>query len=302
MAADGKWIEGLTPELKLADAAERVFQARLDAVENQWRAALESVDDPEAVHQMRVTTRRARAAVQVFGDLLPKRIESALSRLLRQLRRAASGARDWDVFAIEVSEWAKSRPAIEKPGLDLLIGVAIGRRCDTQHELDASRDCRDSWDNLRGKIKIRSGKRTRLRQRAEIVVPQMVQTFNTVATEDLTNPEKLHQLRIAGKQLRYALELFADALGPDVHDRIMPAIESVQDILGAANDAQNHLEQVNEIVPFINRLDPTEVASVHPGVEEWRQHLLEEAAAGSDRFRQWEQQWRSIAASIDYSS
>src|SRR5262245_16207437 len=98
MPADGKWIEGLNSDMPLGKAARRVFAARLAAVTKHWRPAVEQPNDPENVHQLRVATRRASAAVDIFGDLLPKRLFRRLKKRLRQLRRSAGAARDWDVF------------------------------------------------------------------------------------------------------------------------------------------------------------------------------------------------------------
>jgi len=302
MASEGKWIEGLNADTKLADAAERIFTARLDAVEHHWKSALEENNDAEPVHQLRVSTRRARAAVQLFGDLLSKRTENELSRILQQLRRAAGAARDWDVFAIHAGEWSRTRPADEKPGLDLLIGVAVGRRYEAQADLDATNDRRDDWDALRPKIRIQRGKRMRLRQRAETVVPGMIRDFNSCAEADLEAPEKLHQLRIAGKRIRYGLELFADVFGSIVQDRLLPAVEEVQDILGAANDARNHLHHVNELTHFVNRLEPQIAQRFQVGVEAWQKYLFDETAAGPARFREWEQKWKPMVEVINLSS
>ena len=48
--------------------------------------------------------------------------------------------------------------------------------------------------------------------------------------------ENLHQARIAGKHLRYTIELFADALGPDVKHVLAPLV-ALQECLGTLQDA-----------------------------------------------------------------
>jgi CHAD domain-containing protein len=48
--------------------------------------------------------------------------------------------------------------------------------------------------------------------------------------------ETVHQLRIAAKWLRYTLEFFREALGPEV-DLLIPRVVALQDHLGLLNDA-----------------------------------------------------------------
>ena len=99
--ADGKWIEGLTPEMGVAEAATAVLAARFEVVRHFLPLAAEKpYDDPEYVHQLRVGTRRAAAALRVFADCLPRKHLRTLRRRLREIRRAAGDARDWDVFLL----------------------------------------------------------------------------------------------------------------------------------------------------------------------------------------------------------
>ena len=49
-------------------------------------------------HQLRVATRRAGAALEIFRDCLPEKDYQTARKQLRRLRRAAGAARDWDVL------------------------------------------------------------------------------------------------------------------------------------------------------------------------------------------------------------
>src|SRR5215831_7032142 len=97
--AEGKWISDLAAETPLVDAARRVLSIRLEVVRDWLGLALREPDkDPEHVHQLRVGTRRAGAALEIFAPCLPEKVYDAARRHLRRLRRAAGAARDWDVF------------------------------------------------------------------------------------------------------------------------------------------------------------------------------------------------------------
>ena len=53
--ADGKWIQGLSPEMRVADAARVVLAARFEVVRRFLPLAAERpYDDAEHVHQLRV--------------------------------------------------------------------------------------------------------------------------------------------------------------------------------------------------------------------------------------------------------
>ena len=70
MQAASKWIvvaEGSTP---VATVAARAIRKRLMAVWTILPRACEPAGDPEQVHQLRVATRRALAALDAFDTLL----------------------------------------------------------------------------------------------------------------------------------------------------------------------------------------------------------------------------------------
>jgi CHAD domain-containing protein len=67
-------------------------------------------DDPEAVHKMRVATRRLRAALRVFEDMLPPSA-AELGRELRWLAGALGAVRDLDVQIHSLGEASQTLQA-----------------------------------------------------------------------------------------------------------------------------------------------------------------------------------------------
>src|SRR6478609_7634136 len=99
MASSGKWIEGLGPETAVADAARRSLELRLAVVAHMLPLAAHLAEhDIEHVHRLRVATRRAAAALKLYRDWLPQKSARWIKKRLRQIRRAASEARDLDVL------------------------------------------------------------------------------------------------------------------------------------------------------------------------------------------------------------
>ena len=89
--ADGKWIDDLTGDVAWTSAARHVLKSRLEAVaERMPDAILWAADENvEHVHQLRVSTRRAGAAVRIFGGLLPAKTHRTVTKRLKRIRRAA---------------------------------------------------------------------------------------------------------------------------------------------------------------------------------------------------------------------
>src|SRR4051794_39667523 len=99
MAASGKWIDGIGPETTVAEAASRSLEPRLAVVAHYLPLAAHLAEhDIEHVHRLRVSTRRAAAALKLYRDSLPKKTTRWIKKRLRQIRRAASEARDLDVL------------------------------------------------------------------------------------------------------------------------------------------------------------------------------------------------------------
>ena len=60
--------------------------------------------------------------------------------------------------------------------------------------------------------------------------------FFAAADGDLSDVKALHSFRIAGKRLRYAMELFAAAFPPAFREELYPLVEELQEKLGEIND------------------------------------------------------------------
>src|SRR5258707_8114058 len=119
--ADEKWIAGLRGDMSVTAAARLVLAMRLGAVHERLPAAVFHADaDMENVHQLRVSTRRAAAALRIFADCLPARLCEKTRKTLRALRRSAGAARDWDVFLDMVQTRSAKAPLKERTGLVFL--------------------------------------------------------------------------------------------------------------------------------------------------------------------------------------
>lgn len=240
MTGFSKWADS-SPDETVAAAACSGLTLRLEAV--GWfleRAASRPEESSEYVHQTRVWSRRAGAALALYAPVLPAARADRMATHLKRVRHATNDARDDDVFA--------ERLAAEKddPGARQLLHEVLAHRRRAQKAVLAiygkmSRN--ERFARRAEKLIKRVGRKKRAaigEQRFGNWADQQMRIardeFFAAAGGDLSDVEGLHSLRIAGKKLRYTLELLASALGAPLRERVYPMVKDLQDRLGQLND------------------------------------------------------------------
>jgi CHAD domain-containing protein len=298
--AGGKWIPGLTADTPLADAARHALTVRLELVRDHLPPALHEAErDPEHVHQLRVATRRARAALDIFADCLPSKAYKRARRRLRDLRRAAGEARDWDVFLSVLAQRQRKPPAGQRPGLDFLTGYALSRRLAAQERLlVAGREQPFASDRLLAETVAAvhdppddHGARL-LIDLARPTLGGLLKELDAAAGRDLHDYEHLHRVRIIGKRLRYAMEVFADCFAPAFKEELYPAVEQMQDILGGANDSHVAAGRLSELRDRAKALLGDQARRVLPGLDALRRYHAERLPRDRARFEAWWARWQ----------
>lgn len=94
--AQARPIEGLRPETPMHVAAARIIEVRSHEVFAQRDGVLDP-EEIEAVHAMRVATRRLRAALEFFAPCFPRRPYRRALREVKDLADALGARRDPDV-------------------------------------------------------------------------------------------------------------------------------------------------------------------------------------------------------------
>ena len=302
--AEGKWIADLKPDTPLEDAARHVLFVRLQVVKDHLpRAALESDHDIEYVHQLRVGTRRADAALRIFKACLPAKVHRKSRKRLRKLRRAAGAARDWDVFLEDLLAREKESDAKHRAGLDFLVGYAHGQRTAAHAQLEAVyeqigptfetflahiiQSVRPSHDDPAPAILV---------DLARPLLFERLQDLEQAALGDLTAYTQLHQVRIAGKRLRYAMEVFADCFDPTFRDKIYPRVEQLQEILGRANDSHVASERLHALRERLRLICPTAWPRLQHGIEQLARSHQRRLPLERRRFLKWWDAWHPTGA------
>jgi hypothetical protein len=118
--AKARAIEGLKPDGSFTDAAARIIEVRASELIDSAHGVLD-LGDIECLHDMRVATRRLRAALEVFEPCFPKRQWKAALRQVKALADALGERRDRDVTIAALESIAGTMSAPDRPGINTLI-------------------------------------------------------------------------------------------------------------------------------------------------------------------------------------
>jgi inorganic triphosphatase YgiF len=213
--------------------------------------------DAEAIHQMRVGLRRLRAAISLFGDILPRPRTERIKKELKWLTGELAPAREIDVFVKEKVEPLKNGTA-PKRGAHAVNKEFSARRkrafLVARKALELPRyrvlllDVLE-WLETRNKSrKPEAG--APIGAFAYDLLDRRVRKVGKQG-KDLTelSPPDRHKLRIKIKKIRYAVDFFRGLYpknAQDELDALSARLKKIQDALGALNDFVAHQKIATE--------------------------------------------------------
>jgi CHAD domain-containing protein len=239
---------GVTADDVLAEAGRKVLRfhfARMLAKEAGTRSG-EHIED---LHGMRVATRRMRAAWRVFGDgFRPNRTDRLRTRL-RVLAGRLGAVRDLDVLIESAVAYQAGLASREAKAFEPLVAAWRAERDVARSVLTRELDS-TAYVRLVEEYRVFvATEGAGAAAPASPVAPHRVRdtagsriwlAYEQVRAYEAVlrwaDIETIHQLRIAAKWLRYTLEFFREALGPEV-DQLIPRVVALQDHLGWLHDA-----------------------------------------------------------------
>jgi CHAD domain-containing protein len=118
--AKPKPIPDLTAEDPYADAAAKIVSVRGTELAEQAQGVLDT-GDIERVHDMRVATRRLRAALEIFEPCFPPRPYSQALAEVKRLADALGERRDRDVAIAALHNFNDQMAAPDRRGVASLI-------------------------------------------------------------------------------------------------------------------------------------------------------------------------------------
>jgi CHAD domain-containing protein len=211
---------------------------------------LARTDAPDAVHKMRVATRRLRSALATFRTLLDRSVTDPIRDELKWLGGALGGPRDDEVMHARLVALLSVEPR------DLVLGP-VRRRIDAElrgrhrvshrallADLRSARYFRllDALDAVSAAPPLRGA----AAEPASDVLPRLVakarrrvlDLADQVEAADSVDERdvRLHEVRKAAKRARYAGEAVAPVFGPKAV-RYAAAMEHLQEVLGEHQDS-----------------------------------------------------------------
>lgn len=252
--------------------------------------------DIEAVHDMRVATRRMRALIPVLETVAPAKQIASFNQGLRKVARALGKVRDNDVFLEQIHNYTESAEEKDRDLSPLVNAITRDRdkaRKRLLDELDSQRyeDFKRAFATFI--VDEPTGWNTTLRMR-DFVGSTVWRRYEVLRAyelhfdlSDLTerDAETLHEARIAGKYLRYVLELCTEWLGSRVDSALKPLMR-LQECLGDLQDIEVEAGYINALK--ISKEQRAPVKTYLARREEERKNLL---------YKKFPHHWEAIAGS-----
>jgi CHAD domain-containing protein len=214
-------------------------------------AQTQSGADEEHVHDARVATRRMRAALRLFSDVLPAEagdLNSELGWMGSQL----GAVRDLDVQIERVRTTATTLD-LSEPLNPYCVWLA-GRRREAQVAFDAALYS-DRFVHLTEALRALNDLPESAETQASVdedAPPRLKRAYRKLRkrADDLcpdSPPEAFHRARIGAKRLRYAAEFFEPTYGKPAR-RVIDAATDLQDLLGDHQDSIVHTQRIHDAV------------------------------------------------------
>jgi CHAD domain-containing protein len=231
------------------------FKAMLDNEEGT-RAG----EDPEALHDMRVATRRMRAALRVLQPYMHEQRTDRARRGLRTVARALGAVRDLDVLIMNAEAFQNTLPEEQRGDMEGLLNEWRSQRNKARKSMlrllnskDYTRFIKqmdrfvkeDIPDPDMAAPEIAPFQVRHVAPSAILSKYEQVRSYETVMSAPTI--EQLHALRIHGKYFRYTLECFRETLPPEAGDLIREVV-TMQDQLGELHDADVAIGLIRDYV------------------------------------------------------
>jgi triphosphatase len=260
-------------------------------------------DDIEELHDMRVATRRLRAALSLFADVLPATALKAREEL-GWVGQGLGAVRDLDVQIEQLGEWLDAAEQEDREALAILRMLLHEQRETARAAMLEMLDSRRYAAfvsrfsrTLRARHLARSGPAA---QPALALAPDLIETrFRSVRKAgnriDPDSPAiEYHRLRIRGKRLRYALEFLGD-LYPGRTQPLIKRLVAVQDLLGLHQDADVAIDRLRRLaLSRADDLDPRTIFAMGEIAERHRQAAIQLRAQFPAAHARLSKRWKTF--------
>jgi len=275
------------------EAVAVILLRLLDTIEANLPGVLRDVDT-EFLHDLRVSVRRTRAALKLFGDALTTPLAPRncaltgddLARFAAEFKWVGdltTPVRDLDVHLLGFEETARALQAAKPDDLEPFRAYlaqrrlrefrALNRGLRTPRFASLTEDWRERLTRIRDAANggtvatARSGQsRKAAGETAGTLAAERTRrafakvTKRGAAITPASPHDALHDLRKRCKELRYALEFFAPLHDPAVYGAVLGDLKRLQDCLGEFQDTEVQIGEIRALATSM--LDANEAPAV----------------------------------------
>jgi CHAD domain-containing protein len=251
--AKAKKISGVDCQGPALVGIRLVLQQRFNEM-CQLRSAALKWKDPEGVHSMRVASRRLRSATSDFLPYVNKRTLSTSLKQIKSLADALGEVRDQDVAITALEKLTAEIPSSNSLTLKELIASRKKIRKDARNKLKSAlvriqlEELGFDFETALAAATATVSPGTGSPEKPYIAVARTVIGNRLRELQKLSSSlyrpaqvKPLHEMRIAAKGLRYAIELFADCWDASIQD-FAKETAHLQTALGKLHDCDAWIE------------------------------------------------------------
>jgi CHAD domain-containing protein len=228
----------LRPEMPLSQTFEALATPLCEEVVTYVRA-IDRTADTEQLHLLRVSLRRLRVLWWAFSPVLDSAHRHADEAEFKRIANAAGETRDWDVLGDLLS----SEKDVQNVASDWQTAITKQRdealtssvRIIQHAHLDESMQTMLSERREEIALHQRESSGKFAKKRVKLAEKRLASRISTALKKAHKDYAYLHQVRIAGKKLRYLLEFFGPIL-KGRHEKSLKRLAQFQRKLGSLND------------------------------------------------------------------
>ena len=255
----------LDPAMPAAEAVQRIMQHLVNVMHQNLAGVREDIDT-EFLHDLRVSVRRARSLLGQTKGVLDSRITATLQDQLKAIGTITGPVRDLDVYLLAQADYIAKVPDFLRPGVvQLFQTLSRKRRYAFQRMVKAMAGSvfeaamADLDAFVAGDALAESDAAAKATPIGELARTVIYKRFRKVIKKGrrisaASADERLHELRIDCKKLRYLLEFFTSLFPEGEMKQLIKQLKQLQENLGAFNDLS---VQQAFLIAYLDTIKPT---------------------------------------------
>ena len=254
----------LAPALPTAEAVRQIMESLVEVMHLNLPGVRQDIDS-EFLHDFRVSVRRSRSLLGQLKGVLDPETTASLQAQLKSMGAITGNVRDLDVYLLEESVYSKLVPEELRPGIVQLFRTLKKKRRYAKDRMIKAMNGEEFSSSMKALDDYISsdplgasdtpGSTQPIFEIAKTVIYKRYRRIVKKGRKitETTPDEKLHELRIDCKKLRYLLEFFSSLFPKEEMKKLIKQLKQLQENLGAFNDLS---VQQEFLVDHLNSIKP----------------------------------------------